>query len=63
MPDHVKSMVLLIMRHRIILSAELVISCIASEQVLTDILVKVPAPRQWSAKDLGLAKSCSHASY
>lgn len=46
MPDHVKSMVLLIMRHRIILSAELVISCIASEQVLTDIVAKVPAPRQ-----------------
>jgi MoxR-like ATPase len=46
LPDHIKSMVLPIMRHRIILSAELEISGIASEQVLTDIVAKVPAPRQ-----------------
>ena len=46
LPDHIKSMVLPVMRHRIILSAELEISGVVIEQVLNDIITKVPAPRQ-----------------
>jgi MoxR-like ATPase len=45
-PDHVKAMVLPVLRHRIILSADQEISGMTNEQVLTDIIEKVPAPRQ-----------------
>ncbi|MFT2089481.1 AAA family ATPase [Paraglaciecola sp. 2405UD69-4] len=46
LPDHIKAMVFPVLRHRIILSAELEISGVNTEQVLNDIIAKVPAPRQ-----------------
>ena len=46
MPDHVKAMVLPVLRHRIILSADQEISGVTNEQVLSAIIEKVPAPRQ-----------------
>lgn len=46
LPDHIKAMILPVLRHRIILSAELEISGVNTEQVLNDIIAKVSAPRQ-----------------
>lgn len=45
-PDHIKSMVMPILRHRIILSAEREISGYSAEQVLADIVEQAEAPRQ-----------------
>jgi MoxR-like ATPase len=46
MPEQIQTMVLPVLRHRIILSAEQEISGGSIEQVLTDIINKVPVPRQ-----------------
>jgi MoxR-like ATPase len=46
MPEQIQNMVLPVLRHRIILSAEQEISGGSIEQVLTDIINKVPVPRQ-----------------
>jgi len=45
-PDEVKSVALAVMRHRIVLSAELEIEGVAIEQVIADLLAQIPAPRQ-----------------
>ena len=45
-PDHIKAVALPVLRHRIILSAELEISGVNTEHVLKEIIAKVPAPRQ-----------------
>ncbi|GAC12786.1 AAA family ATPase [Aliiglaciecola lipolytica] len=45
-PDHIKAMLLPVLRHRIILSAEREISGSSAEQVLSEIIQQVAAPRQ-----------------
>jgi len=45
-PDEVKSVALAVMRHRMVLSAELEIEGIGVEQVIADLLAQIPAPRQ-----------------
>lgn len=45
-PDHVKRMVLPVLRHRIILSADREIAGATKESVLLEIIDQVPAPRQ-----------------
>jgi len=45
-PDEIKTVALPVMRHRILLSAELEIEGISVAQVITDILAQVAAPRQ-----------------
>jgi len=45
-PDEIKSVALAVMRHRIVLSAELEIEGVSIEQVIADLLAQIPAPRQ-----------------
>ena len=45
-PDHIKHIALPALRHRILLSAELEIEGISSDQILSDILDQIDAPRQ-----------------
>jgi len=45
-PDEIKSVALAVLRHRIVLSAELEIEGISVEQVISDLLNQVAAPRQ-----------------
>ncbi len=45
-PDEIKAVALAVMRHRIVLSAELEIEGISVEQVIADLLAQIPAPRQ-----------------
>lgn len=45
-PDHVQAMLLPVLRHRIILSAEREIAGSSAERVLKEILEQIPAPRQ-----------------
>ena len=45
-PDEIKSVALAVMRHRMVLSAELEIEGIGVEQVIADLLAQIPAPRQ-----------------
>lgn len=45
-PDEIKAVALAVMRHRIVLSAELEIEGISVEQVIVDLLAQIPAPRQ-----------------
>lgn len=45
-PDELKAVALPVMRHRIVLSAELEIEGISISQVISDVLAQVPAPRQ-----------------
>ena len=45
-PDEIKSVALSVLRHRIVLSAELEIEGIRVSQVVSDLLAQVPAPRQ-----------------
>jgi len=45
-PDEIKSVALAVLRHRIVLSAELEIEGISVEQVISDLLNQIAAPRQ-----------------
>ena len=45
-PDEIKTVALSVLRHRIVLSAELEIEGISVEQVITDLLAQIAAPRQ-----------------
>jgi len=45
-PDEIKNVALAVMRHRIVLSAELEIEGVGVEQVIADLLAQIPAPRQ-----------------
>jgi len=45
-PDEVKTVALAVLRHRIVLSAELEIEGVSIEQVIADLLAQTPAPRQ-----------------
>ncbi len=45
-PDEIKAVALAVLRHRIVLSAELEIEGISVEQVIADLLAQVTAPRQ-----------------
>ncbi len=45
-PDEIKAVALAVLRHRIVLSAELEIEGISVEQVITDLLAQIAAPRQ-----------------
>lgn len=45
-PDEIKAVALAVLRHRIVLSAELEIEGISVEQVIADLLAQIAAPRQ-----------------
>ena len=45
-PDEIKAVALAVLRHRIVLSAELEIEGISEEQVIADLLTQIAAPRQ-----------------
>lgn len=45
-PDEIKAVALAVLRHRIVLSAELEIEGISVEQVIVDLLAQIAAPRQ-----------------
>ena len=45
-PDEIKAVALAVLRHRIVLSAELEIEGISVKQVIADLLAQIPAPRQ-----------------